>query len=694
MQRVSSNQKSCSFPCDSSHYLLPNGSCLASCIYPLQQVNRSEGNYCNSPCLSTQYFLYNGTCSDQCSSLFVQVNKQDILYCNYPCNTMDFLYQNGSCISVCSYPFQIRQENYGQYCDFPCTSSQYLHESSNTCLESCIFPMIMKFEGDSNYCQNPCSNSTFYYSKERICGASCTDPYTTNQTEFYNTCEMLKSFENILVAITTTSRILSVGITVTSIISSQSSAGVTLAVLARMFVYLRYLNIPYSPSLKLTLKTWKSNFILLNLGVSMPKSLINKLNSGSLPPVFAEWDLYPSFLANFWQEFASFVIIISILLLLRTLEWAVYNSLEVKYSHVFLQKIRKIVQSILLILLYNSFGDILLFTILQIISHQSLSNASVISYFIATVFDVTIYFVLWRHLRLTLKRQKLKRQITSPEIERELFSRLEKENEHLSMLFWDFKEQYFSQQAFLFFFAMRDILFNLIIAALFSYPLVQTILISLLSVLMLTYLLIRRPLKRLIDEIQYVFCELALLSTNLCALSLAAMETRETQETQSSDFLNKTIIFIIFGFNFVIAALLGVKSILQVKELLKYYIKRQAKLKIVPQSKMTSLTSSYARNRKQESHKFVRNMVEIYRHNGANKKALKITPPDIFLKSNIDSEVDPTTTDNLGPFNTEKNIFSHLQYPRSPGPGNLIENFGERTPVTSLEFVEESEQEK
>ena len=86
------------------------------------------------------------------------------------------------------------------------------------------------------------------------------------------------------------------------------------------------------------------------------------------------------------------------------------------------------------------------------------------------------------------------------------------------------KDSNLLQQSFFVIFTGRLILFYIIIASLMYSPLIQAVLIFVMSVLMVLYLFIQSPIKDKLRLVQQVSQELILLVINTCLLVIAALD--------------------------------------------------------------------------------------------------------------------------------------------------------------------------
>lgn len=96
--------------------------------------------------------------------------------------------------------------------------------------------------------------------------------------------------------------------------------------------------------------------------------------------------------------------------------------------------------------------------------------------------------------------------------------------EKFQTLFVGYKDDTIPNHCFALLFMCRTYLFNLIIAHLFDHPLLQAILIVILSILMIIYLIWKRPFKSKLVLCQSITDEITLLLVNICVMILASLD--------------------------------------------------------------------------------------------------------------------------------------------------------------------------
>jgi len=104
-------------------------------------------------------------------------------------------------------------------------------------------------------------------------------------------------------------------------------------------------------------------------------------------------------------------------------------------------------------------------------------------------------------------------------------------------------------------------LFNAIIGYFYNYPLFQATTAVASNILMLGYLLIKKPMKKVVNLIQQIVLEFVLLPFNVCVLALAIMDYHEIDDTARRRSIGDVIVYINLIAPILSGALLAAKAI-------------------------------------------------------------------------------------------------------------------------------------
>ena len=371
---------------------------------------------------------------------------------------------------------------------------------------------------------------------------------------------------------------------VASLLSSGSPAGISAGVSGKIFSNIKFLNITYSDELEQALLSWNKSLISLGFDMNLPGTVDNMLKNEPLPYNFEKYDVRSSFLANNWQNILMLMIILGVYVLVRGLQWLakVKNYKYFKYSLV--RAVRVMIQNFFLAQLYGVYGDLIFFCVLDWRSMDKNVSLSDISVTISCFMMVVLIVNMILHYKFVKKYQRirLKAQETNNEEELENFR---KDHEGNQVLFRDFRDKTPNQQLFLFYFTIRDLLFSLILTTLFEHPIVQTVIILLLTLGMFVYLFIRKPFEETSDFLQQLVNELVTITVAICVFAQAIMDRMGISGVDSRIKLGKTIILLNIIFNYISLVFMLWKLLLIVRDgylaYKNYKEKKKLKLKII-----------------------------------------------------------------------------------------------------------------
>jgi len=534
--------KFCVSPCTNSNdFVFQNGSCTGSCVSPLVGSTVDGIYYCNSPCPG-EYIYPDGTCETDCASiLLAKDDSADIKFCVSPCsNSNDYVFKNGSCTSDCISLLVSSDVDGILYCNSPCPG-EYIYPDG-TCQTDCTFPMVKKDESDDiKFCIYPCANTAeYFYVSELKCEATCPYPYVATESPLPKLCssslseEQAAQVKSMASATNSANTASSTGIIIGSLLSSSDSTTVCMGPFSKMLQYIKYMNIVYPEKVQLMLKQQSAN----SGGDFSSKVLgdgIDKFPERELPGKFKAYSANSSFFVNFWPAMFNLAVILTAVLVIISLRCSLRTC----------SKIQLIVGhaddalrwNVFLIIFCGNFGDIVLFTALEL-QTTKLDNAySGISFGLCLLMNLLCFYVVIKILDVNSAVRKSRQRIKEEE-------RIEKDWCNYKALFTSYKSDSYFQQVFLFVFLIRITIFNGIIGYLYEYPLLQAVIINLANVLILVYLLWKRPIKQLVNLIQQIILELVLLPFNLCVLILAVFDAKGMNPVDEKNRIGDIMVYI------------------------------------------------------------------------------------------------------------------------------------------------------
>jgi len=596
----------CSFPCQLSQYLYHNGSCLSTCQSLF--TPRTEGSFqlCDFPCQTSQYLYQNGSCYPTCQSLFIPRSEFSFKFCTFPCATSsDYLFNNGSCRSTCPSPLIPRTEGTYQFCSQPCPSAQFFYQNSS-CFPYCTQHFTQITYNDINFCNFPCQND-YLLSWNGSCSSSCDSPYHSNtvsgnkhcylpcpSSSYYlfddNSCSLscsgAKSLYDSIVKIckgnsddelqrqvNQTAEIIesgntaaSAGLTALKIVSPTNPSSTTSTSIKQMLEYLRYLDIKQSEKLKRLFNVSSpdpSDFIP---DPEVLQKLKAELPDRPLPSVFMKYELHSSFLVNFGDKIILLLILSTALLVVSLLNWACRWLRNMKIIRSLVKRTKFILQNFLIGKFYESFGQIIFYSGLEFQSFSSDSSYSVLSLAIAITCLTVGFAVLGINYWLISRYQGIKTSGQDHQEVQKKLNEFEEKYKGLGLLFEDFKDSTFHQQAFMFYSVIRSCVFNAIIVCLSTFPLTQVFMIVFLSFMMLWYLVFKAPLKSRLEFLQQLCFEIALMVVNVSFFVLAISERTSGNADSVSDNISELVIVFNVIYTFLPLSFLVVRSLITMWE--------------------------------------------------------------------------------------------------------------------------------
>ena len=586
--------QSCKPPCVASQFLFANGTCQSACPTPMiTDSSNPEYSQCKAPCVSG-YFLYNnGTCLSSCN-MNSETDSNGVKYCKPPCGSSQFLYDNGTCQSTCSSPFTVDSSN-SEYnkCKFPCGSGDFLY-GNGTCAPICN----MKIQTDSNnvkYCQPPCGPSQFLYDNN-TCQATCPTPYLIDQNnpefarchppcavnQFYqtdlqscsNNCPPLYSqiFSGLLTFCTPPSNSGSISSNTSNPTTANNtvvspwvsklesvSSGINYAgsifrpndyhssfmvALAKLIKYIRFINVPIPAELRENFDS--NNSVPYSFSTmftfNMPQSVKDQFKSYPIPEVFASQGYHSSYLVNLWTSLSAYFILFMMGVLMVFIEKFIIKKFDNKYAHAFVRKTRSITQwNFFFLIVFNTYDDMLFFATLEFRTLHFDNVWSVVSFLICigiSIFAAYELYLVWK-----VSRESLKSKSTIMDVNGENQQKFFKKKwEKHQVLYAGYKDDSLLKQCCLFIQIWRILICYIFVCFLFEYPVVQTVFLTLTSVLMITYIVTQRPFKDNFSLFACMVYEILIFVVNICLLCLASLNATNSLDSGTQYRLGTAIV--------------------------------------------------------------------------------------------------------------------------------------------------------
>ena len=709
--------KICNLPCPEGQYMLYNGTCVGSCDSPLLVVDNSTGVFCDKPCPDGEFVYANGSCLGSCDLPFVvgvtlevdtcywkcesdQYMRWDYTcwdscdaplevmtnstgnFCSKPCEDGEFWYANGSCIAgTCDYPFkQGLALGVVDTCLFKCDAGEFLYENDGSCVKPCKFPFLVRDgEGaEGKYCYSPC-NSTEFVLADRSCSVNCSSPdyYTEKIDASVKVC--LKEGEDddndvirTIAKVTKTEGQISFGLIMALTFGKTgSSSSLCLISLAKMLEYIKYMKVDYSEKLNLMFHLHGSSALDLRFEVPLSEKIEEKFPDHELPENFEDYELRSSFFLNYWETLGTLLIVLAVTLMVSLLAIVLKKRKSFyKPAFVWLETVFK--WNFLLMVFCSSFEGVVFFTSLEARTLDLSSVGAFVSFTVCIVANVFAVLVLGRMVFVLKDIRKLK-YLQVHDLSMKVKSRINPHQKwkNYQVLFLNCKETKPMQQAFFIIFLARVYFFHLTIGYIFPDPLIQSVIITCLSVFMLTYLITQRPLVEKWDFIKMVMNELIVLTVNLCVLVLAALTHNGKQNSEQTELFSMIIIIANVVFNSIALISLGIELIIALVKIYK-------KIKAQKVKGVTSLIEIF--------------MIIFAGEAMAMEEVHHLSPPEVKAKKIPVKKKLERVELEIPQDNDEKNLVNHathsdlLKYQSAKSIGSLIDDERLSFPVARSHF--------
>ena len=571
LTRVEGGRQFCDFPCGSSEpYLYWNGTCKGSCISPFVVSTEKEKDYCNFKCSYGQYlysngscldrcddasefepwvvnsvekycnqastasdevdctgnyYYWNNTCHDKCEAPLVQRAVGTQKWCLYPCLMGQFLYPDSRCLDTCNPPFRLREENGYKYCDYSCKSKEYAYWNGS-CLSTCNSPLRRQTTPYGLSCLLPCETSDLYYHNSTgACTEECSAP-AISEDDAYPICLVKPT-------------VVSDG-SFLDIFVQGSSGSPSFATIPYLLQYARFLDIQMPPRLKSLVVSKGRGIVTLRFGQYMPDDMIETYPSNPIPTAFLNRTMHAEFIVNFWSELTSWTLIALVILLLGIMESICLLVGRWKKAEAVFGKLRVLARwNLPLIMLATSVGDIVMYSILELIS---LGNTTAVSVELCLVMLGLLIALVFVGYNLVPIFAVSKRKIILHNSDND-YKNFLKKWENCQVLFRGFRDHVSLNGYFYLLYTFR-IAFPMFIASVaYKVPIFQAGFYVAFSLLVLGYITLKKPVNRKINHIQLIVIETLVLVINFALLLLCIMNITNSQGSSAFVRLGDVVVY-------------------------------------------------------------------------------------------------------------------------------------------------------
>jgi len=334
-----------------------------------------------------------------------------------------------------------------------------------------------------------------------------------------------------------------------------------LAGLSSMLQYIRYMKIKYPPKVETMFLVAADEPISISFDFDIPAGIQAKLADHPLPDNFDKYDINSNFVNNMWDLIGS--LLLSIVAIFGLI-FVTYIVRKFPKAHIVFKKFLGVAKwNIPAMMLCSSSGDIFFFAALHVNVMKIDSFAAVLC-LLVTLAMVGATVGLWvLTVMIVWNYRKIKPGIS---LEDAGFKDKWKDYE---LLFASAEEKSVLTMSYMTFFIARGFIFNLTIACLYEYPLVQVIIINTSNFLMFGYLVVYRPLKDLINLVQVFINEVLVIILSVSTLILAVMDKAGMKGTPTRVTVGEAILFVIKTFNMIGLAFLAIQMIMMLVYMFK-----------------------------------------------------------------------------------------------------------------------------
>ena len=536
--------------CDIGKFLYWNNTCQGNCASPLIPSTLNNYSSCRLPCSTSEYHYQNGTCQSACPASFNIAYQGDLRLCNFPCGNTEYLYSNGTCSSSCSVPMLNITTGLEKYCNLPCSNQEFLY-SNSSCLQVCDIPFIQGLNASVQTCSFPCQSS-LYLDSNGSCISACPNSSLVIQDGLLRVCQLLPQIVSIeqpdsFIFSPTIKTITQTAVFAGSILRPNSPNSAFMTALAKIVKYVKNLDVPILDSVRHELNSQASGPFSLSLTftVPMPSELEAQFTKKSLPAIFNSSGYHSSFIVNHWESMSTYLILFVLGWLATKMETIVEKHWRKKFIVIaIVKRIRVIARwNFVLFVLFNTYDDLTFFPILEISTLKLDSPAAIVSFSVCIIMTVIAFFILAKTAWICRDVSRINNN-TIDKTPHENKKLIYKKWGNYQVLFAGFKDVSLITQSYLFISTVRIVICYLFVGLLYQHPLVQTVQLTIMSVMMVIYILWKRPINDLVSLIIIISYEIMALIVNICVLILAVSDSLHTLNKQMQTHLSHVILVV------------------------------------------------------------------------------------------------------------------------------------------------------
>jgi len=291
----------------------------------------------------------------------------------------------------------------------------------------------------------------------------------------------------------------------------------------------------------------------------------------SLPYMFKKYRVHSSFIINLGDKIVLLLILSTAMGILIFLDYSGKWIRNAPILRSLIKKLRVILQNFVLGNFLEQYGQIIFYACLDMTSYSRTSGFATLSLAIGVCCIAMGVPLIFLSFWIVKKYQAVK---TRPALDHEETEKrlkfFEEKYKGIGLLFEDFNDKSFHQQAFLFYSVLRSCLFNLIVVFLYLSPMAQILIILGLNVCMMVYILHKRPLKSWVELTQQICFEITVFVVNIGFLIMAIIERTEDKYLNVREKCSDIVIIFNIIYTFLPLGFLGLRTIVSGWEMFSF----------------------------------------------------------------------------------------------------------------------------
>ena len=326
--------------------------------------------------------------------------------------------------------------------------------------------------------------------------------------------------------------------------------GFTFIAITRLLQYVCYLDIQLPDRLERLIGNQGKDIVTFNFGPRMPRSMESKFEKSELPSVFAKRGLHSRFLVNCWGSFSLLLTLVLSALLFDGFELI---SAKKKWTDLqaFSERLRRIFKwNLCLVVFAINMGDFLLYASLELGALSPNRNLTIISIIVSLL---TLALCLSLLVGAYVSQRRLNNKKVSPLSNSQLQKNIPMDLVGRSSLFevirQGFREENKFCRHFYLIYTIRFALPMLLSASFVNVPIFQTVMNTSVGIQMLGFIILKRPIRNRLNNIQLIIMESLVLFINFCLVGLNIMDMNQKINNPLWSLLGDLIIIGFLGIN-------------------------------------------------------------------------------------------------------------------------------------------------